>query len=59
MTVTSIRELIDGAMEGVAIAVCDRCRGWGKVGLPSCCTQCPECRGSGRTTTNELESVHA
>lgn len=58
MSIVSVEALIRDAMSGVQVILCARCRGWGKVGLPSLCCTCPECRGSGRTTTNERETCH-
>lgn len=49
------RELIEEAMRGVRVVVCDRCKGLGEIGLPSLRATCPECSGCGETTINELE----
>lgn len=54
----TIEELIADAMAGVEIVLCDYCHGDGEVGLPSLRATCPQCRGAGRTTTNELEVPH-
>jgi hypothetical protein len=56
MTVQSIRALIEAALGDLHIAACQRCGGWGTVGLPSLPALCPVCLGAGRVVTNERES---
>lgn len=48
-------EAIEWAMLGIRIVVCERCRGFGVIGLPTLQTACPDCDGCGETTTSELE----
>lgn len=55
MSSTEINGMIEEAMAGVRIVACGRCHLRGMVGLPSLSATCPDCGGSGRTTTNELE----
>lgn len=51
-------DLIMAAMKGVAVVPCERCRGDGEIGAPTLRIACPQCRGCGQTTTNQLE-VHS
>lgn len=40
--------LIERWAEGISLAICRRCRGWGVVGLITLQATCPQCGGSGR-----------
>jgi DnaJ-class molecular chaperone len=51
----NVRELIEDAMRGVRIVICGRCNGLGEIGEPTLRATCPDCRGCGETTINELE----
>ena len=53
----NVRDLIEGAMDGVKIVICDRCNGLGRIGKGDFSCPCVFCMGCGETTVNSLEVV--